>query len=366
MTIRVWEYLNEYEQEREDILAAVDRVFSSGVLVLGDSVKHFENEFATFCDVPEAVGVDNATNGLFLAMKALNIGPGDEVITVSNTAVPTVSAIGQTGAMPRFVDIEANTYLMDVSKLEEVITPRTKAVIPVHLYGQCVNMTKLLELCKAMKVHVIEDCSQSHGATHNDMPCGSMGDMGVFSFYPTKPLGGYGDGAIITCNQKSLADRLRSLRFYGMKGTYYSVEEGYNSRLDEVHAEILRFKLKNFWNYIEKRQKIAERYKDKLSSSGLILPSVNEANSHIFYVYVVRHPQREKIIQDLKSNDIFLNISYPHPIHLMEGYKHLGYKIGDFPETEKASEEIFSLPMFPSLSQDRQDIVIEKLLTLLN
>jgi len=364
MVIRVWEYLEEYEKERDEILAAVDRVFRSGILILGESVKNFESEYADFCQTEDAVGVDNATNGLFLALKALNIGPGDEVITVPNTAVPTVSAIGQAGAVPRFVDIDPKTYLMDVSKLEEAITEKTRAIIPVHLYGQCVDMTHLLEICRAKNISVIEDCSQSHGATHNGAPSGSMGDMGVFSFYPTKPLGGYGDGAIITCKQKSLADRLRSLRFYGMKGTYYSVEEGYNSRLDEVHAEILRTKLRKFWSYIEKRQAIAKRYDENLSASELALPSIAKNNSHIYYVYVVRHPNRQDIIEELRKHEIVLNVSYPYPIHLMEGYAHLGYREGDFPETEKASNEIFSLPMFPTLSPARQDIVIDHLLNL--
>lgn len=362
MSIRVWEYLAEYEEEREHILAAVDRVFSSGTLVLGDSVKNFEKEFAAFCKVPDAVGVDNATNGLFLALKALGIGPGDEVITVSNTAVPTVSAIEQAGAIPRFVDIEANSCLMDVTQLEKVITSNTKAVIPVHLFGQCVDMTSLMEICNKKNISVIEDCSQSHGATHKGMTCGAMGDLGVFSFYPTKPLGGFGDGGIVTCSTKHLAERLRSLRFYGMKGTYYAEEQGYNSRLDEVHAEILRFKLGRFWDYIEKRRQIAVRYTADLEATNLLLPKVNVGNSHVFYVYVARHHARDMILSELKKKDIHLNVSYPYPIHLMRGYAHLGGREGDLPETERAAKEIFSLPMFPSLTLQNQNIVCDALM----
>ena len=357
MSIRVWEYLEEYAEERNEILAAVDKVFSSGTLVLGESVKNFEKEFATFCNSVDAVGVDNATNGLFLALKALDIGSGDEVITVSNTAVPTVSAIEKAGAITRFVDIEPVSCLMDVSQLEKVITPKTKAVIPVHLFGQCVDMTSLMEICSSKGIHVIEDCSQSHGATHRGQPCGSIGDLGVFSFYPTKPLGGFGDGGMITCNTNFLADRLRSLRFYGMKGVYYAEEQGYNSRLDEVHAEILRFKLGRFWNYIDKRREIAGRYTRSLGDTNLTLPTVNKDNSHVFYVYVARHTNRDQIIAALKERDIYLNISYPWPIHLMRGYAHLGGKVGDLPETEKAAKEIFSLPMFPSLSEQKQELV---------
>jgi aminotransferase EvaB len=357
MSIRVWEYLAEYADEREDVLAAVDRVFSSGTLILGESVKNFEIEFASFCKSADAVGVDNATNGLFLALKALDIGPGDEVITVSNTAVPTVSAIEKAGAITKFVDIEPVSCLMDVSQLEKVITSKTKAVIPVHLYGQCVDMTSLMKICTSKKIHVIEDCSQSHGATHQGQPCGSIGDLGVFSFYPTKPLGGFGDGGMITCSSNFLADRLRSLRFYGMKDTYYAEEQGYNSRLDEVHAEILRFKLGRFWDYIDRRRKIAARYTSALVGTNLTLPSINKDNSHVYYVYVARHVNRDQIISALKKSDIHLNISYPFPIHLMRGYAHLGGKVGDFPETEKAAKEIFSLPMFPSLSEQNQDLV---------
>lgn len=364
MSIRVWEYLSEYEQEREHILAAVDRVFSSGVLVLGESVKSFEKEFASFCKVPDAVGVDNATNGLFLALKALGIGSGDEVITVSNTAVPTVSAIEKAGAITRFVDIDPHSCLMDVSQLESVITPNTKAVIPVHLFGQCVDMTALMEVCKRKNIAVIEDCSQSHGATHNGMPCGSIGDLGVFSFYPTKPLGGFGDGGMVTCSSEFLAERLRSLRFYGMKGTYYAEEQGYNSRLDEVHAEILRFKLKNFWDYIEKRREIASRYTSALATTNLTLPAVNKGNSHVFYVYVARHVKRDMILAELKKKDIHLNVSYPYPIHLMRGYAHLGGAEGDLPHTEKAAKEIFSLPMFPSLTEKNQTIVCNALMAI--
>jgi aminotransferase EvaB len=354
MSIKVWDYLDEYEGERTDILAAVDRVFRSGTLILGNSVKSFEAEFAAYCETRFGVGVDNATNGLFLALKALNIGAGDEVITVSNTAVPTVSAILQAGATPCFVDICQDTALMDVSKIEAVITVRTKCIIPVHLYGQCVDMEALVQLAKKHSLRIIEDCSQSHGATHHGRKAGSMGDMGVFSFYPTKPLGGFGDGGFISTSNPELDARLRSLRFYGMKGVYYAEELGYNSRLDEVHAEILRFKLSKLDSYIDRRRQLALRYNEILSSTSLNLPSTCEGNSHVYYVYVVRHHLRDEIISQLKKKDIFLNISYPWPIHLMRGYANLGGKEGDLPITEALSKTIFSLPMYPSLTDEMQ------------
>lgn len=354
MTIKVWDYLDEYKAERTEILAAVDRVFMSGTLILGNSVKGFEAEFAAYCESRFGIGVDNATNGIFLALKALNIGAGDEVITVSNTAVPTVSAIVQAGATPRFVDIHQDTALMDVSKLEAAITARTKCIIPVHLYGQCVDMDALVQLANKHNLRIIEDCSQSHGATHLGRKAGSMGDMGVFSFYPTKPLGGFGDGGFISTSSPELDERLRSLKFYGMKGVYYAEEPGYNSRLDEVHAEILRFKLSKLDGYIDRRRQLSARYDKILGGTSLGLPSTQKGNSHVYYVYVVRHPRRDEIIAQLKNKDILLNISYPWPIHLMRGYSYLGGKEGDLPITEALAKTIFSLPMYPTLTEEMQ------------
>lgn len=357
MAIKVWDYLDEYEAEREDILDAIEKVFRSGKLILGPSVKNFEDAFAQYCGVKYGVGVDNATNGLFLSMKALGIGTGDEVITVSNTAVPTVAAIAATGAKARFVDIKPKTYLMDVEQIESVITEKTKCLLPVHLFGQCVDMDPLLALAKKYNLSVIEDCSQSHGATYKGHKAGSMGDLGVFSFYPTKPLGGYGDGGMVLTNNEMLNAKLKRLRFYGMENIYYSEEDGYNSRLDEVHAEILLRKLKRLDNYIAKRQALANRYDNLLANTSLILPKVEEGNTHVYYVYVCRHPKRDEIIKELTKHEIFVNISYPWPIHIMRGYSYLGYKEGDLPETEQAAKEIFSLPMYPSLKYEQQDKV---------
>lgn len=354
MSIKVWDYLEEYALERKEILSAVDRVFSSGTLILGNSVKSFESEFASYCGTRFGIGVDNATNGIFLALKALGIGVGDEVLTVSNTAVPTVSAIAQAGAIPRFVDVCKDSALMDVSKIGGVITARTRCIIPVHLYGQCVDMTSLVELAKRQNLHIIEDCSQSHGAMHHGKKAGSMGDMGVFSFYPTKPLGGFGDGGFVTTNSPELNERMLSLRFYGMKGVYYAEELGYNSRLDEVHAEILRFKLSKLDKYIERRQQLARRYDEMLAGTSLHLPMIVEGNSHVYYVYVVRHDRRDELITGLKKKDILLNISYPWPIHMMRGYSYLGGKDGDLPVTEELAKKIFSLPMYPSLTEEMQ------------
>ena len=357
MSIKVWDYLDEYAVEKTEILAAVDRVFSSGKLILGNSVKSFEAEFASYCGTRFGIGVDNATNGIFLALKALGIGKGDEVVTVSNTAVPTVSAIAQAGATPRFVDVCEDSALMDINKIADAITERTRCIIPVHLYGQCVDMSALVEIAQRRNLRIIEDCSQSHGAIHRGNKAGSMGNMGIFSFYPTKPLGGFGDGGFITTNSLELDEKLRSLRFYGMKGEYYAEEFGYNSRLDEVHAEILRVKLSKLEGYIERRQKLAQRYNKILAGTSLELPMIQEGNSHVYYVYVVRHARRDELIAELKKKDILLNISYPWPIHLMRGYSYLGGKDGDLPITEKITKKIFSLPMYPTLTEEMQNQV---------
>lgn len=357
MTIKVWDYLEEYAEEREDILDGIEKVFRSGRLVLGESVKNFEVAFSNYCGTQYGVGVDNATNGLFLALKALNIGQGNEVITVSNTAVPTVSAIVSAGATPVFVDIIPKTYLMSVDHVASVIGEKTACILPVHLFGQCVDMDPLTDLAKRHGLSVVEDCSQAHGATYKGKKAGSLSDAGVFSFYPTKPLGGYGDGGIVTTDRNDLDKRLRSLRFYGMEQVYYAEEHGYNSRLDEIHAEILLRKLKRLDQYIQKRRDLAKRYYEILSGTSLILPEISEGNGHVYYCYVVRHPERDRIMKELSSRGILVNISYPWPIHIMRGYKHLGYQEGDFPETEQAAKGIFSLPIYPKLSFEAQDKV---------
>lgn len=361
MSIKVWEYLDEYTAEREGILAAVDRVFRSGTLILGPSVSQFEQEFAAYCGVGHGIGVDNATNGLVLALKALGIGAGDEVITVANTAVPTVAAIVQAGATPRFIDIDPETGLMDVRLLELAIGPATRAVIPVHLYGQCVSMEALGRIAQRHGLRVIEDCAQSHGATQHGRKAGSFGDLAVFSFYPTKPLGGYGDGGIIVTNHAAVAEHLRRLRCYGMNGTYYAEEPGHNSRLDEVQAEILRYKLGRLKEYIQRRRELAARYDRILAPTSLRLPRVPPENEHVYYLYVVRHPDRDRIMAELKKRDIHLGIHYPWPIHTMRGFAHLDGKPGDLPQTEANSKVIFSLPMYPSLTEEKQDAVCRAL-----
>lgn len=361
MTIKVWDYLIEYEKEKEEIHAAIEKVLSSGRLILGDNVTNFEEAFARYCGVNFGVGVNSGTDALFLGLKALGIGQGDEVITVANTAVPTVSAIASTGATPRFVDIDPETYLMNTDLLENIISKKTKCILPVHLYGQCVNMDKVQGIAKTYGLKVIEDCAQSHGATFNGKKAGSISDIAAFSFYPTKILGGYGDGGMVITNDENIYKKLLRLRFYGMEKQYYAIEHGYNSRLDELHAAILLRKLAHLDEYISRRRLIANQYDSSLSRTSLSLPKTMQGNLHAYYLYVCRHPKRDIIISRLREKNIHVNISYPWPIHTMAGYQHLGYKEGNLPHTEKAATEIFSLPMYPTLSDNEQKIIITTL-----
>ena len=365
--IKVWDYKKEYQNEKEESLAAVEAVFESGVLVFGPHLEEFEKKFANYCDCKFGVGVGNCTDALEIALRALKIGNGDEVITVSNTAVPTVSAIVSAGAIPVFVDVD-EYHLMDVSKIEDAVTEKTKCILPVHLYGQSVDMDSVAKLAQKYDLKIVEDCAQAHGATYKGKKVGSMSDAGAFSFYPTKVLGAYGDGGMITTNSEELSDASQRLRFYGMEkkkmssghwnGKYYSLEHGMNSRLDELHAAILLKKLNHLDEYILTRCKIAKRYDNELSSTSMILPRERLDNKYVYYVYVVKHPKRDLFIEKLRERDIHVNISYPWPIHTMAGYEYLGWKDGDLPITERYANEIFSLPMYPTLTNDEQTEVI--------
>ncbi|MFC9433001.1 DegT/DnrJ/EryC1/StrS family aminotransferase [Nocardia sp. NPDC057030] len=359
MATLVWDYLSEYDRERDDILAAVDKVFRSGQLVFGESTRSFEHEFAAYHGLRHAVGVDNGTNAIKLGLQALGVGAGDEVITVSNTAAPTVVAIDALGATPVFVDIRAEDYLMDTTQVAAAITDRTRCIVPVHLYGQCVDMEPLRLLAAEHGLRILEDCAQSHGARQRGRIAGTMSDASAFSFYPTKVLGAYGDGGAVVTATEEIDQRLRRLRYYGMAERYYVVETpGHNSRLDEVHAEILRRKLGRLDEYIAGRRAVAARYAEGLADTELGLPVLADGNDHVYYLYVVRHPRRDEILEALRDYDIQLNVSYRWPVHTMSGFAKLGYAKGSLPVTEALADEIFSLPMYPSLPLDVQDKVI--------
>jgi aminotransferase EvaB len=357
-SIAVWSYLDEYRELRDDVLAACDRVFQSGRLIFGEEGKAFQRELSEAVGVKGAVGVNSGTDGLMIGLAAFGVGRDDEVITVPNTAVPTVSAIAALGARPVFVDIREDDLLMDVGRIEAAITERTKAIVPVHLYGQCVDMDPLLEIARRRGLSVLEDVAQAQGAFYKGKPAGSMGDAAAFSFYPTKVLGGYGDAGLIASNDEAYLELAASLRFYGMEGLYYSERRGWNSRLDEVQAAILRLKLPMVEKWVDRRREIAGRYRTELSDTRVGLPAECSYGRHAFYVYVAEHDDRDGIIKRLGERNILCNISYPWPIHVMRGYAYLGYEEGDFPVAETKAKRIFSLPMYPYLTDDQVSAVI--------
>ena len=369
--IKVWDYLDEYKELRTEILDVVDEVFQSGTLVFGPKLEKFENEFTNFISTKYGLGVGNGTDALYIALKAVGVENGDEVITTSNTAVPTVTAIVNAGAKAKFVDIN-EYYLMDEKLIENKISKKTKVIMPVHLYGQVCNMELINKIAKKHNLYVIEDCAQSHGSKSRNKQSGSFGDIGCFSFYPTKLLGGYGDGGFITTNNKELYEKMMRIRFLGMErkkmssghwnGKYYAVEHGTNSRLDEVHAAILSVKLKYLNQWIAKRRKIAKVYESELSNLPLVTPKEAENNFHAYYIYVASHPNRDDILKKLSEKDIHLNISYPWPIHIMEPYREFVCDSCDcLPITEKKAKSIFSLPMYPYLSEEKQSKTISEL-----
>lgn len=356
--IMIWSYLEEFHEFRDQILAACERVFESGRLVFGEEGKAFEREMAQATGVAGGVGVNSGTDAIMIGLAALGVGRDDEVITVPNTAVPTASAIAALGARPAFVDVRDDDFLMDVSKLEAAITDKTKAIVPVHLYGQCVDMDPLLEIARRRDLKVLEDVAQAQGALYKSRPAGSMGDVSAFSFYPTKVLGGYGDAGMIFSNDEAILALARSLRFYGTEGVYYSERLGYNSRLDEVQAAILRLKLPHVEAWVARRRQIAGLYREAFSGTRLGLPAECGYGRHAFYVYVVEHDERTRVMEDLKARGILCNISYPWPIHKMNAFAYLGYREGDFPVAERKSKRLFSLPMYPNLTDAQVKQVI--------
>jgi dTDP-4-amino-4,6-dideoxygalactose transaminase len=357
--IRYWDYLDDYRTHRDEYLRVCDEVFSSGRLILGSRLAAFESRFAAFCRVPYSVGVASGTDAIFLALKALGIAGGDEVITVSNTAVPTVAAIRAAGATPVFVDVEEDSYLMDVSLLDRVRTRHTRCILPVHLFGQMVDMQPLREFASCYGLSVVEDCAQACGATYDGCPAGSLGDAGAFSFYPTKVLGAFGDGGVVTASCPDLHEKLRRLRFYGMKSGYYAEEEGYNSRLDELQAALLDGKLDRLGEAVAQRRRIADMYDKGLAGIGDIgLPAVREQCGHQYYLYTIRTKRRNQLMSYLAGQGIETKINYPDPIHLMRGYRFLGYSPGSLPVSERLTDTILSLPMYPELPEEHAADVI--------
>lgn len=341
----------EYKQIKTEIDEAIQRVLDRQWFLLGEEVEKFEEEFSHYVGAKYGIGVSSGTDAIMLSLMALGVGKGDEVITVSHTSVATVTAILLTGAKPIFIDVEEATMLMDVSDVEAKISDRTKAIVPVHLYGHPVDMNPLIEISKKYDIPIVEDCAQAHGAEYNGKKVGSLGKLGAFSFYPTKNLGAYGDAGMIVTNDEELYKKLLMLRQYGWKKRDESVMIGVNSRLDEIQASVLRVKLRHLDEWNEKRRNTAKVYNELLENSNVILSIERKYAKHVYYLYVIRSKNRNALQQYLSQNGIQTLIHYPIPVHKQKVCLDLGYSTY-LPVTEKICNEILSLPMNPWLSQD--------------
>jgi glutamine-scyllo-inositol transaminase len=345
-----FKYQTEYEQKVLDVLR-------SGWYILGKEVQEFEKEFAEYLGVKNVVGVDNGLNALVLTFRALEIGEDDEVIVQGNTYIASVMGISMNGATPVFVDPD-EFFNMDMDKVEEKITSKTKAILVTHLYGQASNMGKIIEICKKYNLKLVEDCAQSHGAKFDRKMTGSFG-VGCFSFYPSKNLGAFGDGGAIATNDDELAQKIKVLRNYGSEKRYYNQVVGYNSRLDEIQAGLLRVKLKYLDELTEEREKIAQRYSNEIKNSLIELPKIRENSTHVWHLFVIKCKNRDKLQQYLSEYGIGTVIHYPIPPHMSEAYKYLGIEKGQLPITEKYAETVLSIPMYNGMKDEEIGYVIE-------
>lgn len=352
----------QYKTIRKELSAAIQKVILSTDFILGQELRKFEEEFAHFCKTQYAVGVDSGTGALELALHALGIGKGDEVLAPVFTFYATASAVASCGATPVFVDVEEETGNMDPEKLEKKITRRTRAVIPVHLFGQPANLEKIISIAKKYKLHLIEDAAQAHGAkvklNGQWKNAGSVGELGCFSFYPGKNLGAYGDGGMVVTNQKFLAERVKLLRDYGRVGKYEHACLGFNKRLDTIQAAILRVKLKKLEQWNELRRKHAALYDRYFAESGIKSFKIRAFTVSVRHVYAILVPNRNELAAHLQSHGIATGIHYPVPLHLQKAFRYLGYKRSDFPVAEELSQKILSLPMFPELKKTEIEKIV--------
>jgi len=362
MQIPLLDLQAQYAAIRGEIETAVSSVLESSQFILGEEVNKLEEEVASFCGTKFAVGVASGTDALLLSLKVLGIGSGDEVITTPYTFFATASSISRAGAKPVFIDIDPRTYNLDTRKLEEYLKARTsnrlKAIIPVHLYGQCAEMDSVLKLAGTYKLKVIEDAAQAIGAEYKNRKAGSMGDTGCFSFFPSKNLGGYGDGGMIVTDNEKIAEQIKILRDQGGKQKYFYSVIGYNSRLDSLQAAILRVKLKRLEEWNRLRRAHALTYNQLFADNdNIVTPYTEPHNVHIYNQYTLRVKKRDELEKHLKLKGIGCALYYPLPLHLQECYKDLGYKEGDFPESENAAKETISIPVYPELTGDQQETV---------
>ncbi|MBK8814674.1 MAG: DegT/DnrJ/EryC1/StrS family aminotransferase [Methylococcaceae bacterium] len=349
----------QYASIKDEVNAAIQHVLDTCQFTLGSEVAAFEQEFASYCNAQFGIGVNTGTSALHMALLAAGVGPGDEVITVPFTFVATVASIYYTGATPVLVDIDPKTFTIDVNAIEAAITERTKAILPVHLYGQPADMDPILEIAKRHNLVVIEDAAQAHGAEYKGKRVGGLGDMGCFSFYPGKNLGAYGEGGMVVTNNSEYTRTIRMLRDWGAEKKYHHVLKGYNFRLEGIQGAVLRVKLKYLEKWTEARRTAAASYNELLADSGVPTPAEMDYSRHVYHVYAIRTKNRSKWQDELNAKGIQSGIHYPIPVHLLPAYSDLGYKAGDFPNAESAANEVLSLPMFPELTRAQCEEVCE-------
>jgi len=352
MNVPLVDLKRQYLSIKREIDEAIQEVIDKSAFIMGENVEQFVNDFATYCGVKYGVGTSSGTTALHLALLACGVTGGDEVITVPYTFIATAEAISQTGARVVFVDIEDRSYTMDPEKVEQAITEKTKAIIPVHLFGHPADMDKIGKIARKYNLVVIEDACQAHGAEYGGRKVGGLGDIACFSFYPAKNLGAYGDAGMVVTDDGGLAEKMRLLSNHGCSKKYYHQIEGYNYRLDAIQAAILRVKLRHLEEWTEKRRRNAKLYDELLEGSQVGTPVEMEYAKHVYHLYVVKVKNRDKLYLKLKQNGISAAVHYPLPLHLQEAYRYLGYKKGDFPISEACSESLLSLPMFPELTQE--------------
>jgi len=374
MKIPIFDLTRQYSQIEKEINAAIEIVLRSGKFILGEEVEKFEKEIADYCGVKHAIGVASGTDAIYLAIKALGIGNGDAVIVPAFTFFATAGAAVNSGAKPIFADIDPKSFNISVSDIERILNTykgpyKIKAIIPVHLYGQMADMDEILELAKKYNIYVIEDAAQAIGAGYKGRKSGSLGDVGCFSFFPTKNLGAYGDGGMVVTNNDDIAQKVLMLRVHGASPKYYHRMVGINSRLDAIQAAILRAKIKYLPNWIEKRRAIADKYNKLLGDiDGLILPYQLPDRKHVFHQYTIRvtNGKRDLLKTYLHEKGIGTQIYYPLPSHLQPCFSYLGYKEGTLPESEDDAKQVLSLPMFPEITQEEQNFISKTILEFFN
>lgn len=357
MKIPLVDLQSQYASIKAEVDSAIQQVIDRTAFIGGEGLELFEAEFAAFCEAKACVGVGNGTDALSLALRALGIGAGDEVITVAHTFIATTEAISMTSAQPVFVDICEDTMLMDPGKIEAAITPRTRAVLPVHLYGQPCDMDRILDIARRHHLKVVEDAAQAHGARWKGRRTGTLGDVACFSFYPGKNLGAYGDGGAVVSNDETLIQKIRMLANHGRLDKYTHEMEGVNSRLDGLQAAILRVKLRRLDGWNAARCRHAARYAGALRDVGVVLPAVNPNAEHVWHLFVIRSRERDQLQVRLKDKGVATGVHYPLPLHRQPAYRHLNLKPGSLPVTERVASEILSLPMYPELTEEQTAFV---------